>query len=137
MKSNNALRRALDLPAMSDHEGRIRAALDALGDAIVAALAEAEDDAVQKPPRLLSIVEAAALCGITRSTFYTKVLGTGAIKPIRIGGRVLVAESAVRDFMEGAAVASTAARPAPESHVRTQGPDVRVRPRGGRSKGPW
>jgi excisionase family DNA binding protein len=77
-------------------------------DAAVRELVEALREEVQAevrartaaPPRLLSIAEAAAACGLSRSTFYG-LIGKGEVRSISIGRRRLIPESALREFMDG------------------------------------
>jgi excisionase family DNA binding protein len=78
--------------------------LDAAIRELVEALREevlAEARALQAgPPRLLSLKQAAEACGVSRSAFYGLV-GSGRIRTFKVGRRRLVAESALRAFIDG------------------------------------
>lgn len=80
-----------------DHETSIRAAVDALASALLAAL-RAEAPGPSAPDRLLSVDEAAAILGIGRSRMYDEI-GAGRVRSVRVGRRRLVASSAIRDYI--------------------------------------
>jgi excisionase family DNA binding protein len=73
---------------------------------LVAVLREevlAEARALQAgPPRLLSLKQAAEACGLSRSAFY-RLVQTREIRTLKVGGRRLVPESALRAFIDGTA----------------------------------
>jgi excisionase family DNA binding protein len=73
---------------------RIRAACDALADALIAAL-DTEDGG---PPRLLSIDEAGAALGVGRSRIYDEIQA-GALRTVLVGRRRLVPAGAVAEFI--------------------------------------
>jgi excisionase family DNA binding protein len=54
---------------------------------------------VPEGPLLLSIKSAAEQLGISRSVLY-ELIGTGEIKHLRIGRRVLISRDALREFIE-------------------------------------
>lgn len=61
------------------------------------------------PPRLLSVAEAAQALDLARSNAY-RLIQSGQLRSIRVGGRRLVSLVALREFIaaaEGAAVLST------------------------------
>lgn len=86
-----------------DHAGRIRAACEALGDALIAAVAETSTAPL--PDRLLSVEEAAEAIGVTRSTLYEHVLPV--LRTVRVGRRVLVPSRAVDDYIAAQSVGGT------------------------------
>lgn len=47
----------------------------------------------------LSIVEAASICGLGRSTVY-KLIGSGQLQSFRIGGRRLIRRADLMSFLE-------------------------------------
>ena len=73
-------------------EGRVRAALAELADALVAAAEE--PSAQDAPERLLSIAGAARLAGIGRSLMYAQ-LANGRVRSVRVGRRRLIPLSAI------------------------------------------
>lgn len=56
-------------------------------------------DSMPDGPLLLSIKNAAEHLGISRSVLY-ELIGTGEIKHLRIGRRVLISRDALREFIE-------------------------------------
>jgi excisionase family DNA binding protein len=56
-------------------------------------------EGVPEGPLLLSIKSAAEHLGISRSALY-ELIGTGEIKHLRIGRRVLISRDALREFIE-------------------------------------
>jgi excisionase family DNA binding protein len=82
-----------------DHEAAIRAATEALAEAILAAVrAEAAPHAAE-PGQLLSIDRAAALAGVGRTTIYAAI-GAGRLRSIKVGRRRLVPASAIAELAE-------------------------------------
>lgn len=81
-------------------EERVRAAAEELVEAIVALAAES----ATRPPapeRLLSIDEAAAALGIGRTRLYAE-LGSGRLRRVKAGRRVLIPASEVGRLADGA-----------------------------------
>jgi excisionase family DNA binding protein len=86
---------------MIDHEAAVRAAVDALATAILAAVrAEAATDA-SAPDRLLSIDLAADALGIGRSATYD-LLGAGRLRSVKVGRRRLVPAHAIGEYIDQA-----------------------------------
>jgi len=80
-----------------DHEAAIRAATEALAEAILAAVrAEAAPHGAE-PEQLLSIDRAAALAGVGRTTIYAEI-GAGRLRSIKVGRRRLVPASAMAEL---------------------------------------
>ena len=89
----------------TDHEAAIRAAVDGLTAAILAAVrAEAAADA-GAPDRLLSVDDAAAALGVGRTAVYDE-LGAGRLRSVKVGRRRLIPTVAVRDYIEQASAAA-------------------------------
>jgi len=86
--------------APSDRETRIRAAVDELAAAILAAV-EPAGPAVGAPDRLLSVEAAAEALSLGRSVTY-RLITSGRLRSVRVGGRRLVPGSAVAEFIDGA-----------------------------------
>jgi len=80
-----------------DHEGAIRAAVDELVGALLAAVTEAAPVG-NAPDRLLDIESASAVLGIGRSRLYDEI-GAGRLRSIKVGRRRLVPSGAVADFI--------------------------------------
>jgi len=83
----------------ADVEDRVRAAVEALADALIAALRAEAAQATAGPDRLLSIDEAAEALGIGRSRLYDEI-GAGRLRSVKLGRRRLVPSSAIREFTE-------------------------------------
>lgn len=80
-----------------------------MSDRLALALAELaaairDEIAAEAPgaPRTYSVEEAAKAAGVSR-TFMWREVNRGALRATRRGRRVLVPESALRDYLEGAA----------------------------------
>jgi excisionase family DNA binding protein len=74
----------------------------ALAELVTALREEVASGAAPTPPeRLLSVGEAAATLGISRTTAYGEI-GAGRLRTIAVGRRRLVSSSAVADFIRGA-----------------------------------
>lgn len=84
---------------MTDHEAAVRAALDQLAAAMLAQLRAELADTQARPPRLLSIEEAAEACSISRAKMYL-LIQAGKIESRTVGRRRLVSEAALRAFIE-------------------------------------
>jgi excisionase family DNA binding protein len=84
-----------------DRSEAIRAAVDALVAAIVAAATPEPADA---PDRLYGIPEAAALLSCGRSLLYTE-MRAGRLRALHVGRRVLIPASAIRDYIRAGAPA--------------------------------
>ena len=83
---------------------RLAAALVELAEALREEV-RAEAEAGSRPPdRLLSVGEASALCGVTRSTLYG-LIASGELRTIKLGRRRLVPSAAVAEFIAQAAEA--------------------------------
>jgi excisionase family DNA binding protein len=82
------------------HEAAVRAAIEALVGAILAAVRAEAATGADAPDRLLSIDEAASLLGIGRSATYD-LLGAG-LRSVKVGRRRLVPSGAIRDYIEQA-----------------------------------
>lgn len=80
-------------------QARIRAALDELAEAIIAAVDEGRAD--PGPPRLLSIDEAAAALGLGRSALYGEI-SAGRLGSLLVGRRRLIPASAIAEFIAAA-----------------------------------
>jgi len=80
-------------------EGQVRAAVEALAEALLAALRAEAAQATAGPDRLLSIEEAAQALGIGRSRLYDE-LAAGRLRSVKLGRRRLVPSSAIREFTE-------------------------------------
>jgi excisionase family DNA binding protein len=80
-----------------DHEAAIRAATDALAEAILAAVRAEAVTRVDEPEQLLSIDRAAALAGVGRTTIYAEI-GAGRLRSIKVGRRRLVPVSAIAEL---------------------------------------
>jgi excisionase family DNA binding protein len=79
------------------HEVAVRAAVDELVAALLAAVMDAA--AVGgAPDRLLDIESASAMLGIGRSRLYDEI-GAGRLRSIKVGRRRLVPSGAVADFI--------------------------------------
>lgn len=83
------------------HEVAIRAAVDELVAALLAAVTEAVPDG-GAPDRLFDIESASALLGIGRSRLYHEI-GTGRLRSIKVGRRRLVPAGAIADFIAAGA----------------------------------
>ena len=80
-------------------ERAIRDALTALGDALVAALAEpAEDDGME---RLLDVKTTARLMSIGRSALY-EAMARGQVRSVKVGKRRLVPSGEIARLAAGA-----------------------------------
>jgi excisionase family DNA binding protein len=80
-----------------DRSEAIRAAVDALVAALLAAVAPERADA---PERLLSVPEAADALGIGRSRLYAE-LDSGRLRSLHVGRRRLVPSGAIGDYIRG------------------------------------
>lgn len=80
----------------NDAEATIRAAVDALAAAILAAVRA--DAAPAAPDRLLSIDEAASALGIGRSILYGEI-AAGRLRSVKVGRRRLVPAGALTDYI--------------------------------------
>ena len=80
-----------------DHEVAIRAAVDELVAALLAAVAVAVPVG-GVPDRLLDIESASAMLGIGRSRLYDEI-GAGRLRSIKVGRRRLVPATAIADFI--------------------------------------
>lgn len=58
------------------------------------------NQAATPPTRLLTVREACVVLGISRASLYT-LLGRGEIKVLRVGRRVLIAQTAIEAFIDG------------------------------------
>lgn len=81
-----------------DHETRVRAAVTELADALLAAAEAAQIRDL--PDRLLSVDQAAEVCGVSRTRLYTE-LQSGRLRSIKVGRRRLVPSSAIAEFAAG------------------------------------
>ena len=79
------------------HEVAIRAAVDELVAALLAAITEAAAIG-GAPDRLLDIESASAELGIGRSRLYDEI-GAGRLRSIKVGRRRLVPAKAIADFI--------------------------------------
>jgi excisionase family DNA binding protein len=82
---------------MINHEAAVRAAVDAL---VAAILAAATPEAADAPDRLLSVDEAAALLGIGRSRLYDEI-AAARVRSVKVGRRRLVPSGAIAEFIAG------------------------------------
>lgn len=82
----------------AEHSEAIRAAVDGLVAALLAAVAPAPADL---PDRLLSVDEAAAALSVGRSRLYGEI-ASGRLRSLSVGRRRLVPASAVRAFIDKA-----------------------------------
>jgi excisionase family DNA binding protein len=80
------------------HEVAIRAAVDELVAALLAAVKEEAAPVVGAPDRLLDIESASAMLGIGRSRLYAEI-GAGRLRSIKVGRRRLVPAGAIADFI--------------------------------------
>jgi excisionase family DNA binding protein len=87
-------------PAISDGEPAIQAAIEALAQALMAAV-RSEVASAPVPERLLSIAEAATALGLGRSAVY-RVIAEGHLQSVKIGRRRLVPAGAVARFINEA-----------------------------------
>jgi excisionase family DNA binding protein len=78
-------------------EVAIRAAVDELVAALLAAVAEAVPDGGVRD-RLFDLESASAMLGIGRSRLYQEI-GTGRLRSIKVGRRRLVPSGAIADFI--------------------------------------
>lgn len=84
------------------HEAAIRAAVDALVSAILAAVTDASP-ADKAPDRLLTIPQACtALGGLSRSALYQGPIARGELRVIHVGRRVFVPSAALTEYIERA-----------------------------------
>jgi excisionase family DNA binding protein len=109
----------------ADREAAIKAAVDALVNALMAAAAPEPADA---PDRLLSVDEAAGALSIGRSLVYD-LIGAGLLRSVMVGRRRLIPSGAIADYIRAGsedvpARAGTATRPGSGS---TPGPVRRRR----------
>ncbi len=81
----------------ADHEAAIRAATDALADAILAAVRAEANSHETVAEQLLSIEQAAELTGVGRTTIYAAI-GAGRLRSIKVGRRRLVPASAIAEL---------------------------------------
>jgi excisionase family DNA binding protein len=79
----------------AEREAAIRAAVDALVAAILAAATPEPADA---PERLLSVAEAAGALGIGRSALYVE-MDTGRLRSLHVGRRRLIPAGAIADYI--------------------------------------
>lgn len=79
------------------HEAAIRAAVDELVAALLAAVTAAAPVG-DAPDRLLDIDSAAAMLGIGRSRLYDEI-GAGRLRSIKVGRRRLVPAGAIADYI--------------------------------------
>jgi|SRR3989304_2646425 len=79
------------------HEVAIRAALDELVAALLAAVTEVAAVGAA-PDRLLDVHSASAMLGIGRSRLYDEI-GAGRLRSIKVGRRRLIPSGAVADFI--------------------------------------
>jgi len=79
------------------HEVAIRAAVDELVAALLAAVTEAVPVG-GAPDRLLDIDSASAMLGIGRSRLYDEI-GAGRLRSIKVGRRRLVPAKAIAEFI--------------------------------------
>lgn len=49
----------------------------------------------------MPIAEAAAALGISRATFYRRLIAPGKVRPIYVAGRPLITLKSLRDLVEG------------------------------------
>jgi len=91
----------------ADREAAIRAAVDAL---VAALLAAATPEPAATPERLHSIGEASAILGVGRSAIYTE-LQAGRLRGIKVGRRRLVASGAISDYIRAGDVSAVEAPP--------------------------
>ena len=103
-----------------DRSEAIRAAVDALVAAIVAAATPEPADA---PDRLYGIPEAAALLSCGRSLLYTE-MRAGRLRALHVGRRVLIPSGAIRDYIDSAIPAQ------PTEKGRARRDSARPRPGG-------
>lgn len=80
-----------------EHEARVRDAVAELADALLAAM-RASAGGGDTPERLLDLTTTAERMGVTRSTLYQRVLPD--LRVVRVGRRVLVPESAIREYVD-------------------------------------
>jgi excisionase family DNA binding protein len=80
-----------------DHEAAIRAATEALADAILAAVRAETAPHDAELERLLSIDQAAVLAGVGRTTIYAAI-GSGRLRSVKVGRRRLVPASAIAEL---------------------------------------
>ena len=85
-----------------DHEAAIRAAVDDLVAALLAAVRAEATPIFAGPDRLLSIDEAAAALGIGRTAFYQE-LTNGRLRSFKVGRRRLIPASAIEAYIEARA----------------------------------
>lgn len=83
----------------ADHEATIRAAVEQLTAAILAAAREEAAPGV--PEQLLSVDQASARLSIGRSALYGE-LAAGRLRSLSVGRRRLIPASAIREYVERA-----------------------------------
>ena len=84
----------------ADTEARVRAAVDQLADALLAAIRERDDARAGAPERLYDLRRTAELLGgLSRSALYEGPIAHGDLRVTRVGRRVMVAESAIRAYI--------------------------------------
>jgi len=81
----------------ADHEAAIRAATEALAEAILAAVPAEAVTHDSQPEQLLPIDRAAALAGVGRTTIYAEI-GAGRLRSVKVGRRRLVPTSALAEL---------------------------------------
>lgn len=84
---------------MTPAESRVREAVEALADALLAALRAEAAQAQAGPDRLLSIDEAARALAIGRTALYGEI-SAGRLRSVKVGRRRLVPSSAIAEFVE-------------------------------------
>jgi excisionase family DNA binding protein len=82
----------------AEFEVAIRAAVEALMAALLAAVRAEAAPLATVPDRLLSIDEAAAVLGIGRSRLYND-FGAGRLRSLRVGRRRLVPAAAIAEYI--------------------------------------
>jgi excisionase family DNA binding protein len=93
-----------------DQEAAIRAATDALADAILAAVRAEAVTYAAEPEQLLSIDRAAALAGVGRTTTIYAEIGAGRLRSIKVGRRRLVPASAIAEIAAAVQAAPSRSR---------------------------
>jgi excisionase family DNA binding protein len=91
----------------SGHEVAIRAAVDDLVAALLAAVTEVAPVGFT-PDRLLDIESTSAILGIGRSRLYDEI-GAGRLRSIKVGRRRLIPARAIEDFIAADDAASRTA----------------------------
>lgn len=83
---------------MTDRAEAVRVAVDHLVDALLAAVAAPRDTVPAVTDRLLSLREAAAALGVSRTALYAE-LSRGHLRSFKVGRRRLIPSSVVAEYI--------------------------------------